>query len=129
MNEKALASSIKQVVIVLIVVAGITVNTMLLKGAGNSSDILTTQESVELHKEQTDKLIRQNVSYLEKRIAKAEERQDAYYNSLNRKVDIVENKLLRFSENQMGKTIVNNTFAPAQTTIVNLEQKERDEKQ
>lgn len=129
MNEKALTSSIKQVVIVLIVVAGITVNTMLLKGAGNSSDILTTQESVELHKEQTDKLIRQNVSYLEKRIAKAEERQDAYYNSLNRKVNIVENKLLRFSENQMGRTIVNNTFTPTQTTIINPEQKERDEKQ
>lgn len=129
MDEKALTSSIKQVVIVLIVVAGITVNTMLLKGAGNSSDILTIQESVELHKEQTDKLIRQNVDYLEKRIAKAEERQDAYYNSLNRKVDIVENKLLRFSENQMGKTIVNNTFTPTQTTIVNPEQKERDEKQ
>lgn len=129
MNEKALASSIKQVVIVLIVVTGITVNTMLLKGAGNSSDILTTQESVELHKEQTDKLIRQNVGYLEKRIAKAEERQDAYYNSLNRKVNIVENKLLRFSENQMGKTIVNNTFTPTQTTVINPEQKERDEKQ
>lgn len=129
MDEKALTSSIKQVVIVLIVVTGITVNTMLLKGAGNSSDILTTQESVELHKEQTDKLIRQNVDYLEKRIAKAEERQDAYYNSLNRRVDIVENKLLRFSENQMGKTIVNNTFTPTQTTIINPEQKERDEKQ
>lgn len=121
MNEPVIRS-IKQVVVVIVIVAGVTLNTVLLKGAGNSSDILTMAESVELNKSQTEDMVRRHREYIEARVSKAEERQDSYYNILNRRVDIIENKYSRVENSLLSSTTINNNFTPTQTTIINPQQ-------
>ena len=126
MDGSSRAEHVKQVAIVVVIVVGVTLNTILLKGAGDSSDILTMKETIDLHKVQMDRSIRQNLEYLEQRISKAEARQDAFYNDLNRRVDMVENRFSRITENNLAaKTTINNTFNPTQTTVIN-QQKEED---
>jgi hypothetical protein len=113
--DESVSKTIRHVLIAIVITVGVTLNTLLLKGAGGSRDTVYLQDRIDLHIEQTQKQLRQNLEYLEARIAKAEARQDGYYNTLNRRLDIVENKYDRVLNNSiMARTSVqvNNTFSP-----------------
>lgn len=114
MNEST-SKTVRQVIIAFIIVLGVTLNTLLLKGAGGSRDTTYIQDRIDLHEKQVKKIIQNNLEYLEERISKSELRQDTYYNSLNRRLDIVENKYDRALNNPVAvrsEVNVANTFSP-----------------
>lgn len=112
--DESVLKTIRHVLIVIVITVGVTLNTILLKGAGGSRDTVYLQDRIDLHIEQTQKQVRQNLEYLEGRLAKAESRQDTYYNTLNRRLDIVENKYDRAVNSAVSRSSVNvtNTFSP-----------------
>lgn len=113
--DESTTKTVRHVLIAVIIVIGVTLNTILLKGAGSSRDAAYIQDRIDLHVEQTQKQLRQNLEYIEDRVAKAEARQDIYYNTINRRLDVVENKYDRAITNTItSRTSVNvtNSFRP-----------------
>ena len=113
--DESTSKTIRHILIAVIIVTGVTLNTILLKGAGSSRDTVYIQDRIDLHVEQTQKQLRQNLEYIEGRVAKAEARQDTYYNTINRRLDVVENKYDRAITNTItSRALVNvtNSFSP-----------------
>lgn len=113
--DESTTKTVRHVLIAVIIVTGVTLNTILLKGAGISRDAVYIQDRIDLHVEQTQKQLRQNLEYIEGRVAKAEARQDTYYNTINRRLDVVENKYDRAITNTItsrASVNVTNTFSP-----------------
>lgn len=123
MNE-ATSKSFRHITIAVIIVVGVTLNTILLRGAGSSSDGIIVQERLDLYKSQYEEHTRRNLEYLEERISKAERRHDEYFNSLNRRMDIVENKTDRVVNKASVTTTVNNTFTPISVVSNNNNKKD-----
>ena len=59
MNESA-SKTIRQVTIALIIVLGVTLNTLLLKGAEGSRDTTYIQDRIDLHEKQVKKIIQKS---------------------------------------------------------------------
>lgn len=83
---------------------------VLLKDNKERAVVESARHDVEIVRQDADKAIAQGVLYLEGRMNKAEERQDSYQTSTNRKILVLEQKLQVLESNASQSKVVNNNI-------------------